>query len=235
MDALTAESLNLSLFAVTVVSVQPVAINTPWNALPLCPLNWLMSSIATVFLRSMKISEISFSMTEHYLIVCSIPFPVSFYECFLKWIKQKTLLLVSLWYFTPSEGIWNGTRISTVWYLKVDTVMMVSGVMLIHDHHFKWWSWIRYGGIYARHREIDKKLYRAISKEKHRIFRSFNQWRTAILSAFGYDPLECPDCEHTMLLLNLYYNHQHVSLEELYEKTMSKSRGKRSSAWILML
>jgi len=33
-----------------------------------------------------------------------------------------------------------------------------------------------------------------------------------------------------MELLELYYNHKHVSLEELYEKVMSKSRGKRSSA-----
>ena len=47
---------------------------------------------------------------------------------------------------------------------------------------------IRYGGIYARHREIDKLLHRAVAKEKHHVFRSFNQWRTAILSSFGYDP-----------------------------------------------
>ena len=59
---------------------------------------------------------------------------------------------------------------------------------------------------------------------------SFNQWRTAILSSFGYDPLECPDCKHKMMFLELYYNHKRVSLEELYEKAMSKSRGKRSSA-----
>ena len=52
-------------------------------------------------------------------------------------------------------------------------------------------SMIRYGGIYARHRKIDKKLNRAVSREKHHINRSFNQWRTAILSAFGYDPLKC--------------------------------------------
>ena len=89
---------------------------------------------------------------------------------------------------------------------------------------------IRYGGIYARHREIDKKLYRAISREKHHIFRSFNQWRTAILSAFGYDPLECPDCKCKMTFLELYYNHKRVSLEELYDKAMSKYRRKRSSA-----
>ena len=86
------------------------------------------------------------------------------------------------------------------------------------------------GGIYARHREIDNHLHRAIAKEKHLIFRSFNQGRTAILSSFGYDPLQCPDCRHKMEFLELYYNHQRVSLEELYEKVMSKSRGKRSSA-----
>jgi len=93
----------------------------------------------------------------------------------------------------------------------------------IPEKHFKM---IRY----ARHRKIDSKLHRAISKSKHPIYRSFNQWRTAILSSFGYDPLECPDCKHKMMFLELYYNHKRVSLEELYEKAMSKSRGKRSSA-----
>ena len=97
----------------------------------------------------------------------------------------------------------------------------------IPEKHFKM---IRYGGIYARHREIDSKLYRAISKSKHHIYRSFNQWRTAILSSFGYDPLVCPDCQHRMEFLELYFNHQRVSLEEMYEKVMSQSRGKRSSA-----
>ena len=97
----------------------------------------------------------------------------------------------------------------------------------IPEKHFKM---IRYGGIYARHREIDSKLYRAISKSKHHIYRSFNQWRTAILSSCGYDPLVCPDCQHRMEFLELYFNHQRVSLEEMYEKVMSKSRGKRSSA-----
>lgn len=97
----------------------------------------------------------------------------------------------------------------------------------VPEKHFKM---IRYGGIYARHREIDKHLNRAIAKEKHHVFRSFNQWRTAILSSFGYEPLQCPDCGHKMEFLELYYNHRCVSLEELYEKVMSKSRRKRSSA-----
>ncbi len=96
----------------------------------------------------------------------------------------------------------------------------------IPEKHYKM---IRYGGIYARHREIDKKLHRAISREKHRIYRSFNQWRTAILLAFGYDPLKC-ECGTTMLFLELYFHHKRVSLEEMYENVMSRSRGWRSSA-----
>lgn len=96
----------------------------------------------------------------------------------------------------------------------------------IPEKHFKM---IRYGGIYARHREGDKKLQRAISREKHRFYRSLNQWRTAILSSFGYDPLKC-ECGTTMLFSDLYFNHTRVSLEEMYEKAMSRSRGKRSSA-----
>ena len=79
-------------------------------------------------------------------------------------------------------------------------------------------------------RDIDKKLRRSISKEKHRIYRSFHQWRTSILLSFGYDPLECPVCKHKMEFLELYYAHKRVSLEEMYEKAMSRSRGKRSSA-----
>ena len=97
----------------------------------------------------------------------------------------------------------------------------------IPEKHFKM---IRYGGLYARHRKDDSKLHHAISRSKHSIYRSFNRWRSAILSSFGYDPLECPDCKHKMTFLELYYNHQRVSLEELYEKAMSKSRGRRSSA-----
>ncbi len=96
----------------------------------------------------------------------------------------------------------------------------------IPEKHFKM---IRYGGIYARHREIDKKLRSAVSHEKRHILRSFNQWRSAIPSSFGYDPLKC-ECGTTMLFLEFYFNHRRISLEELYEKAMSRSRGRRSSA-----
>ena len=97
----------------------------------------------------------------------------------------------------------------------------------IPEKHFKM---IRYGGLYARHRKIDDSLYKIVSEEKRHVFRSFNRWRTAILSSFGYDPLVCPDCGHKMEFLELYFNHQRLSLEELYEKAMSKSLGKRYSS-----
>ena len=97
----------------------------------------------------------------------------------------------------------------------------------IPEKHFKM---IRYGGLYARHRSIDKKLHLAISKEKQQTFRSFNRWRTSILSSFGYDPLICPHCKQQLVILEIYQNHRRVPLEELYEKAMSRSRGKRSSA-----
>ena len=90
----------------------------------------------------------------------------------------------------------------------------------IPEKHFKM---IRYGGLYARHREGYEKLHRCISKEKHRIYRSFNQWRLAIARSFGYDPLQCPDCKGTMSLLEIYHSHKRVPLEELYRKAMSKS------------
>lgn len=96
----------------------------------------------------------------------------------------------------------------------------------IPEKHFKM---IRYAGLYARHRDIDKRLIRAISHEKHPFFKAFNKWRHAILIAFGYDPLKC-QCGTTMLFIELYFYHKRVSLEELYEKIMSRSRGKRSSA-----
>ena len=96
----------------------------------------------------------------------------------------------------------------------------------IPEKHFKM---IRYGGLYARHRDIDKKLHKAISHQQHKIYKSFNQWRTSILYSFGCDPLKC-ECGSTMLFLELYFNHKRISLEEMYENVMSRSRGKCSSA-----
>lgn len=97
----------------------------------------------------------------------------------------------------------------------------------IPEKHFKQ---IRYYGIYARHKMSDKKLTLAISREKHKFLLSFNEWRKSILSSFGYDPLKCSCCGSTMRFLELYFNHEKVSLDELYRKAMSKANGARSPA-----
>ena len=89
---------------------------------------------------------------------------------------------------------------------------------------------IRYYGLYARHRESDKKLNHAIAKEKHGFYLSFNKWRECILTSFGYDPLKCPCCGNTMSLLELYHNHHRVSLDEMYKKVMANAKGCRSPA-----
>ncbi len=98
----------------------------------------------------------------------------------------------------------------------------------IPEKHFKM---IRYYGLYARHRESDKKLNHAIPKEKHGIYLSFNKWRQCILASFGYDPIKCPCCGNTMSFLELYHKHQRVSLDEMYERVMAKAKGCRSPAF----
>ena len=57
-------------FPVIAVSALPAATNMPWNALPVCPLNWLMSHIAIVFSQSIKVFVNSFSRIVLYSIVC---------------------------------------------------------------------------------------------------------------------------------------------------------------------
>ena len=89
----------------------------------------------------------------------------------------------------------------------------------IPEKHFKM---IRYYGVYARNRKLDNHLFRAISKEAQPVLLQFNKWRASILSSFGYDPLKCPKCGKTMEILEIYYNHRPVSLQELYERVMSK-------------
>lgn len=91
----------------------------------------------------------------------------------------------------------------------------------IPEPHYKM---TRYYGLYARHREKDKSLTLAIHKSKRKTIRSFTMWRNNILLSFGYDPLCCPNCKHTMSLTDVYYNHKRVSLEELYERANAKCR-----------
>lgn len=80
----------------------------------------------------------------------------------------------------------------------------------------------RYYGLYARNRELDKSLNKLVPKAKHKIILDFNTWRNRIALSFGYGPIQCPDCKKKMELLDLYYKHTKVSLDELYERTMAK-------------
>lgn len=82
----------------------------------------------------------------------------------------------------------------------------------------------RYYGLYARHRASDQKLRKAIHPSKHKFLKSFSKWRNDITLSFGYDPLKCPHCHHDMCLLEIYYNHQRVSLEELYKRAIARAR-----------
>ena len=103
------------------------------------------------------------------------------------------------------------------------TIPAIEFIQLLMQHipekHYKM---IRYYGIYARHREIDKKLHRIRSTEKQKCMISFTKWRNSILLSFGYDPLLCPSCNKEMQLLELYHKHKKVSLEDLYERTRLK-------------
>ena len=107
--------------------------------------------------------------------------------------------------------------------LMIETIPVLDFISRLTQHipekHFKM---IRYYGIYARHRKSDHLIRRAISKEKHKMYLSFNKWRVAILHSFGYDPLKCSSCGDTMLFLELYFNHKPIPLHELYERTMKK-------------
>lgn len=91
----------------------------------------------------------------------------------------------------------------------------------IPEKHFKM---TRYYGLYARHREKDKSLCKAVSKSKRHLLKSFTKWREDILLSFGYDPLKCTQCNHEMQFVELYYNHHRVSLEELYERARAKAK-----------
>lgn len=95
----------------------------------------------------------------------------------------------------------------------------------IPEKHFKM---TRYYGLYARHRESDKQPFKAVPESRHKILLDFNKWRILFLLSFGYDPLQCPKCNHKMEFLELYHKRKRVSLAELYEKAMAKYRCRSS-------
>ncbi len=107
--------------------------------------------------------------------------------------------------------------------LVVETVPVLDFIKRLIRHipekHFKM---IRYYGIYARHRDSDKHIVKAIPEHRKRFVLSMNKWRMSIGFTFGYDPLNCPCCNNTMTLLELFYNHKRVPLDDLFRKAVEK-------------
>lgn len=89
----------------------------------------------------------------------------------------------------------------------------------IPDKHFKM---IRYYGLYARPNNFDSRLHRAIAPEKRKAFAVYTTWRGAILSSFGYDPIQCPHCKTIMLLKEIRKGKNSISLGDMFKKVMRK-------------
>jgi len=103
--------------------------------------------------------------------------------------------------------------------LIIETVPALDFIkrLIIHipEKHFKM---LRYYGIYARHHKQEKNLRKCFSKEKRAFLRSLLDWQNSILLSFGYDPLKCPKCGSSMLVLEVY--HKKTALFEQYRKVM---------------
>ena len=88
-------------------------------------------------------------------------------------------------------------------------------IVHIPEKHFKM---LRYYGLYAKHHKQEKKLWKCLSNEKRRFLASIQDWRNSILLSFGYDPLRCPKCGTSMLVLEVY--HKKTALFEQYRKAL---------------
>ncbi|WP_328285423.1 transposase [Enterocloster clostridioformis] len=88
-------------------------------------------------------------------------------------------------------------------------------IVHIPDKHFKM---VRYYGIYAKHHKQEKNLRKCLSHQKRQYLSRLLDWRNSILLTFGYDPLRCPKCGTSMLVLEVY--HKKTALFERYRKVM---------------
>ena len=82
----------------------------------------------------------------------------------------------------------------------------------------KQFKMLRYYGIYARQHKQSPKLFRCMSSEKKAFLRRHMDWCNSILLSFGYDPLCCPKCNTSMVVLEVYY--KKTALFERYRKVM---------------
>lgn len=85
----------------------------------------------------------------------------------------------------------------------------------IPEKHFKM---LRYYGIYAKYHKQKSKLFFVLSNKKKSFLKKQLRWRESILLSFGYDPLRCPKCGTSMLVLEVYY--KKTALFDQYRKAM---------------
>ena len=69
----------------------------------------------------------------------------------------------------------------------------------------------------AQQEQLDAAA-QTVSKMCIRDSRTLLNWRHSILLSFGYDPLKCPKCGTSMLVLEVY--HKKTALFERYRKVM---------------
>ena len=93
-------------------------------------------------------------------------------------------------------------------------------ILHIPDKHFKM---VRYYGIYAKHHKQEKNLRKCLSKQKQHYLSKLLDWRNLILLTFGYDPLRCPECGTSMLVLEVYHKKLHYlnAFERLWDMDSS--------------
>ena len=93
-------------------------------------------------------------------------------------------------------------------------------ILHIPDKHFKM---VRYYGIYAKHHKQEKNLRKCLSKQKQHYLSKLLDWRNLILLTFGYDPLRCPECGTSMLVLEVYHKKLHYlnAIERLWDMDSS--------------
>ncbi|MDR1771827.1 MAG: IS91 family transposase, partial [Hungatella sp.] len=61
-------------------------------------------------------------------------------------------------------------------------------------------------------------LRKCLSEQKKRFLSTLLDWRNSIILSFGYDPLKCPKCGASMLVLEVY--HKKTALFERFRKVM---------------
>ena len=191
-----------------------------WRTVKYFNYSYLRKSFQTVLLNKLeKRIGPSFRKTKSELYLCD---PNSIVRYVSRYLGRPVIALSRIDSYDGDKVTFHYNKHEDDFFVR-RTLPAIDFIKLLIQHiPEKNFKMTRYYGLYARHREIDKQLHKAVHKSKHRIILDFNTWRMRFLLTMGYDPLQCPNCKKEMLFLELYHKHERVSLEELYKRTMIK-------------